>query len=68
MRQTKRAAVISAENDPSYSVRFEATFGSQFQRAVTIRNINRVLAEWKAVVKAQHKKNTITVTKSKIRA
>jgi hypothetical protein len=65
MQKTKRADTISAENDLSYSVRIKATFGSQFQRTVAIRNLNRMLATWKAVVEAQHKKNAITVTQSR---
>jgi hypothetical protein len=42
-------------------VRIEARFGSQFQRTVAIRNLNKVLATWKALVEEQHKKNAITV-------
>jgi hypothetical protein len=65
MQQAKRAEAIGVEKDLSCSVRIEATFGSQFQRTVAIRNLNRVLAAWKAVVEAQHKKNVITVTQSR---
>jgi hypothetical protein len=65
MQKTKRADALRTENDLSYSVRIEATFGSQFQRTVAIRNLNRVLATWKALVVAQHKKNAITVTQSR---
>jgi hypothetical protein len=37
-------------------VRIEARFGSQFQRSVAIRNLNKLLATWKALVEEQHKK------------
>jgi hypothetical protein len=46
-------------------VRIEATFGSQFQRTVAIKNLNGLLAAWKALVEAQHKKNAITVIPSR---
>jgi hypothetical protein len=65
MQQTKRTDAISAENDHFYSVRIEATFGSQFQRTVAIRNLNRMPAAWKELVEARHKKNAITVTQSR---
>jgi hypothetical protein len=61
MQKTKPADATSTENGLSYSVRIEARFGSQFQRTVAIRNLNKVLAAWKALVEEQHKKNAITV-------
>ena len=65
MQKTKRSDAISAENGLSYSVRIEATFGSQFQRTVAIRNLNKLLAAWKSLVEAQHKKNANTVIRSR---
>jgi hypothetical protein len=64
-QKTKPADAISTGNGLSYSVRIEAKFGSQFQRTVAIRNLNKLLAAWKALVEAQHKKNAITVTRSR---
>ncbi len=64
MQKTKQPDAISARNGLSYSVRIEAAFGSQFQRTVAIKNLNKMLAAWKALVEAQHKKNAITVTRS----
>jgi len=61
MQKTKPAAAISPESGLSYSVRIDATFGSQFQRSVAIKNLNGLLAAWKEVVEAQHKKNAIAV-------
>jgi hypothetical protein len=52
------------ENGLSDAVRIEATFGSQFQRTVAIRNLNGMLAAWKELVEAQHKKNAVTVIRS----
>jgi hypothetical protein len=46
-------------------VRVEAAFGSQFQRTVAIKNLNKVLAAWKELALSQHKKNAITVTRIK---
>jgi hypothetical protein len=43
----------------------EATFGSQFQRSVAIKNLNGLLAAWKSLVLSQHKKNAITVIRSR---
>jgi hypothetical protein len=65
MQKTKPADASSTENGLSYSVRIEATFGSQFQRTVAIRNLNKLLAAWKALVEEQHKKNAITVIRSR---
>ena len=65
MQKTKPSDAISTENGLSYSVRIEARFGSQFQRSVAIKNLNKVLAAWKAVVEEQHKKNAITVIRSR---
>jgi hypothetical protein len=65
MQKTKPADAISTENGLSYSVRIEATFGSQFQRTVAIRNLNKLLATWKALVEEQHKKNAVTVIRSR---
>jgi hypothetical protein len=65
MQKTKPADAISTENGLSYSVRIEARFGSQFQRTVAIRNLNKLLATWKALVEEQHKKNAITVIRSR---
>jgi hypothetical protein len=61
MQKTKPAGAISSGNGFSYSVRIEATFGSQFQRTVAIKNLSEVLAAWKALVEAKHKKNAVTV-------
>jgi hypothetical protein len=55
----------STENGLSYSVRIDATFGSEFQRTVGIKNLKGLLATWKVVVEAQHKKNAITVIRSR---
>jgi hypothetical protein len=65
MQKTKRADAISTENGLSYAVRIEAAFGSQFQRTVAIKNLNGLLAAWKALVEAQHKKNAISVIRSR---
>jgi hypothetical protein len=66
MQKTKRAdAKIKAENDLSYSVRIEATFGSEFQRAVAIKNLNGLIASWKSLVEAHHKKNAVIVIRGK---
>ena len=65
MQKTKPADAISAEDGISYSVRIEATFGSQFQRTVAIRNLNKLLGAWKALVEEQHKKNAVTVIRSR---
>jgi hypothetical protein len=65
MQKTKPADATSTENGLSYSVRIEARFGSQFQRTVAIRNLNKLLAAWKALVEEQHKKNVITLSRSR---
>jgi len=65
MQKTKPANAISAENGLSYSVRIEARFGSQFQRSVAVKNLNKLLAAWKALVEEQHRKNAITVIRSR---
>ncbi len=65
MQKTKRADAIRIENGLSYAVRIDATFGSQFQRTVAIKNLNGLLAAWKALVLSQHKKNAITVIRSR---
>ncbi|MGD0966178.1 MAG: hypothetical protein ABSA57_20050 [Candidatus Acidiferrales bacterium] len=65
MQKTKLAATTKTDNGLSYSVRIEATFGSQFQRAVAIKNLNGLLAAWKEVTLSQHKKNAITVTRGR---
>jgi hypothetical protein len=46
-------------------VRIEARFGSQFQRSVAIKNLNKVLAAWKELVETQHKRNAVTVIRSR---
>jgi hypothetical protein len=65
MQKKKSSGAISTENGLSYSVRIDATFGSEFQRTVAIKNLKGLLATWKAVVEAQHKKNAITVIRSR---
>jgi hypothetical protein len=65
MQKTKPAATISAESGLSYSVRIDARFGSEFQRSVAIKNLNGLLAAWKSLALSQHKKNAITVIRSK---
>ena len=65
MQKTKPAGASSTENGLSYAVRIEATFGSQFQRTVAIKNLDKLLATWKALVEEQHKKNAITVIRSR---
>ena len=65
MQKTKRADTIRTENGLSYSVRIDATFGSQFQRTVAIKNLNRMLGAWKELALSQYKKNAITVTRSR---
>jgi hypothetical protein len=62
MKKTRRAGVkANTENGHSYSVRIEATFGSEFQRTVAVRSLAEMLASWRAVVKERHKENAITV-------
>ena len=65
MQRTKQPDAIKTENGLSYAVRIDAAFGSQFQRTVAIKNLNKLLATWKALVEEQHKKNTITVIRSR---
>jgi hypothetical protein len=65
MQKTKPADAIRTENGLSYSVRIDAKFGSQFQRSVAIKNLNGLLAAWKSLALSQHKKNAITVIRSK---
>ena len=65
MQKRKQPGASSTEDGLSYSVRIEATFGSQFQRTVAIKNLNKLLAAWKALVEEQHKKNAITVIRSR---
>jgi hypothetical protein len=65
MQKTKRADAISAENGLSYCVRIEATFGTEFQRTVAIKNLNELLAAWKQLVEAKHNKNAVIVSRSR---
>ena len=65
MEKTKHADATGTETGLSYSVRIEATFGSHFQRSVAIKNLNAALATWKALVEAKHKKNAVTIVRSK---
>jgi hypothetical protein len=65
MQKTKPADAISSENGLSYSVRIEARFGSQFQRSVAIKNLNKLLTTWKTLVEEKYKKNAITVIRSR---
>ena len=65
MQKKKSSGAISTENGLSYSVRIDATFGSEFQRSVAIKNLKGLLAAWKALVEARHKKNAITIVQSK---
>ena len=66
MQKTKRAdSKINTESGLSYSVRIEATFGSEFQRTVAIKNLDGPLSSWKALVEAHHKKNQITVIRNR---
>ena len=66
MQETKRVVTrIKSEEDLSYSVRIEATFGSDLQRAVAIKNLTALIASWKTLVEAHHKKNVVTVIRSK---
>jgi hypothetical protein len=65
MQKRKQPGASSTEEGLSYSVRIEATFGSHFQRSVAIKNLNAALATWKELVEAQHKRNAITVTRSR---
>jgi hypothetical protein len=65
MQKTKHADAITSETGLFYSVRIEATFGSQFQRSVAIKNLNAALATWKELVEAKHKRNAVAVIRSK---
>jgi hypothetical protein len=65
MQKTKQPDAIRTENGLSYSVRIVAAFGSQFQRTVAIKPLNKALAACKSLVEAQHKKNAITVIRSR---
>ena len=63
MQRTTQSA--SSENGLSYSVRIDATFGSPFQRSVAIKTLNDALATWKELIEAKHKKNAVTVIRSR---
>jgi hypothetical protein len=65
MQKTKPANAISTGNGLSYSVRIDATFGSNFQRSVAIKNLNEMLAAWKELVEAKHTKNAVRVVRSR---
>jgi hypothetical protein len=61
MQKRKRADTIADENGLSYSVRIDATFGTQFQRSVAVKNLNGLLTAWKELVGAKHKNNAVSV-------
>jgi len=65
MQKTKPMDAMNTGNGLSYSVRIEARFGSQFQSTVAIKNLNKMLAAWKSLVEAQHRKNEIKVMRTK---
>jgi hypothetical protein len=65
MQKAKPVDKISTDDGLSYSVRIAATFGSEFQRTVAIKNLNGLLAAWKDLVEAKHAKNAIRVTRSR---
>jgi hypothetical protein len=44
-----------------YSVTIEATFGSALQRDVGRKALDKLLASWKDIVEAHHKKNRVKV-------
>jgi hypothetical protein len=50
----------------TYSVRIDATFGSEYQRTVAIKNLDGILASWKSVVEAHHKNNAVTVIHGRV--
>lgn len=45
--------------------KIEATFGTEFQRTVAIKNLNELLAAWKQLVEAKHNKNAVIVSRSR---
>jgi hypothetical protein len=65
MQKRKQPGASSTEDGLSYSLRIEATFGSPFQRSVAIKTLNAALATWKELVEAKHKKNAVTVVRTK---
>ena len=44
-----------------YSVTIEVTFGSALQREVGRKALDRLLASWRNIVEAHHKKNRVKV-------
>jgi hypothetical protein len=61
--QTRKAvrAKVTVAKGLSYSLQIDTTFGSDFQRTVAVRNLNRLLEMWKSAVETRHRKNAITV-------
>lgn len=59
MQKTQQADAISARSSLSYSMQIDATFGTEFQRSVAIKNLNSLLAAWKELVEAKHTKNAV---------
>jgi hypothetical protein len=47
-----------------YSVTIEAMFGSALQRDVAKKALDRMLASWKSIVEAHHKKNYVKIIHS----
>ena len=44
------------------TVTIQMTFGSEIQRAVSLKTLRQLLREWQKTVEDAHKKNNITIT------
>jgi len=62
-KRTGTGTKTAADKDFGFTLRIEATFGSEFQRAVAIKNLRGLLASWKALAESRHKTNANSMTR-----
>jgi hypothetical protein len=66
MPRTKEAseATLPRKGD-RHTIEIRASFGSDYQRDVSLRTLKRLLSSWKEITESHHKKNVITIVQTR---
>ncbi len=65
MPRTKEASETTLHRKGDHTIEICASFGSDDQRDVSLRTLNRLLSSWKEITESHHKKNVITIVQTR---
>jgi hypothetical protein len=65
MPRTKAASEATLHRKGYHTIEIRASFGSDYQRDVSLRTLNRLLSSWREITESHHKNNVITIVQTR---